>query len=316
MKPSPLSWTLLATLSLGITALAQPGGKRPAGGPNNLTLSVAGGQPLPLRHVEGGDTFLDPEPGGTSRQVNFRPRVEPLQLSASVAALLSSKEGADWLKAQVSGAAAGARGVNGAVTVLSFDSQPQSELAFTAALTTEFSIGPLDAGSKEPLYCHVTMLPEASSWNLKPAGGKQASAKPTQKAALASNFRVTLPDMPTTRIVRVDGIGASASVAATGTDRGRATGVWKPERVRLTVSATDMGAYVTWLHEAAAGKATATAGKALQVDLLDAGMKEVALTLTADNARIIRASMNFGQAGSDAAPTGEVELMVDGWEAK
>lgn len=315
-----LGCALALLLASASAALAQPGttAKRPLS-TTNLSLTVAGVAPFALRAAEGGDTRLVQSgvaTTGTSRQVVLETKVEPLDLTVALGTATGSKESADWLKQQVSGGPASGQGFSGSVVASSADGQPMMELSFTDAITTSFALDTLDAASKDAANVHVVVQPAASSWNLKPTGGKQGTPSPKQKAALASNFRVTLPGMPTARVVKVEGVGAERSVAAVGPGRAQSTGEWSAHAVTLTISATDMEPYVTWLNEAIAGQSAATAGKALTIELLDPTMKDALITFTGDNARIVRAAVAFGTPGSEKAATGEVELIVDRWTMK
>jgi hypothetical protein len=141
-----------------------------------------------------------------------------------------------WLRAVADRDAPGARR-SGAVVVTDAAGHEARRLAFTNVLLTEVALPSADARSKETATLSLRLRPE-SARVVFPGAGKviiTPAGKP-KKLWTAANFRLTLGDLPTKRVTKVELPKLTAKIAAADAgESGRAA-----ESVRFDVSAFDL----------------------------------------------------------------------------
>ena len=85
------------------------------------------------------------------------------------------------------------------IRTMDFDGQPKEDMVYTSVLITDLSISELDAGSRDLAKVQVRFNSNTATLLKASAGQKQTSFTPG-KAVLASNFRVTIGNLPTSRV--------------------------------------------------------------------------------------------------------------------
>jgi hypothetical protein len=110
-----------------------------------------------------------------------------------------SKPMYQWIKASFDNKVARK---DGAIIAADFNIKAKSERSFQNALITEIGFPALDAAAKDPAFLTVKFAPELTVDKVESV---QLNAKPSnQKLFLPSNFRISIGDLPTTKVSKVD----------------------------------------------------------------------------------------------------------------
>jgi len=168
----------------------------PDGPSMDLLLSYAGGFPFG-RVVE----FRKGGEGGPPNKRIGGVGVEDIvvQVGADLSPALRA-----WVAEMVSGGAGAHSKKDGAILFLDFNYNLQSRLTFSGALISGVAFPACDAASKDVAALTIVISPEMSEFG--PSSGKFAPSATKQKKWLVSNFRVTVGDLPTNRVVKIDEI--------------------------------------------------------------------------------------------------------------
>lgn len=117
----------------------------------------------------------------------------------------------EWIAEMVSGEADADSKKDGAIIAVDFNSQAQSRLEFVGGLITEVTFPAVDAASKDLALLTIVISPESTEF--KPGGGELSVQLQTkQKKWLASNFRLTVGDLPTQRVNKVEALTVKQAV--------------------------------------------------------------------------------------------------------
>ena len=169
-------------------------------------------------------------------------------------------------------------------------------------------LGELDASSKERAGWSATLAASSVKW--EKGDGKETKAAgigAKAKAALASNFRVTIGGVAYDRVAKVGPLHVDFPAAATTGDGSRATreaaGGPRVAVVKLTIAEADPKEWLAWLDDAAAkGAGAARSGS---IELLDPSRKEVIVKIALEGLLPSRISRD---SGDEKAPRLVVEL--------
>jgi hypothetical protein len=161
---------------------------------------------------------------------------------------------------------------------------------FTDALLTEVTIPALDASSKDVARFGIAVLPTQVERTELPKESKPRAPVKVPNL-LASNFRVTLGDLPCTRIVRIDPFTVKSGAATSlGTGREREVGsaVNFPD-LRVTFSATDAAHWEEYAQAVLKdGRIDDSEELSGSIEFLSANLKDVLATLKLQNVGIKR----------------------------
>ena len=146
-----------------------------------------------------------------------------------------------WVTEMVAGEASERSKKNGAVIFADFNYQAIGRLEFAGALITEVTFPAGDAASKEVAYLTVAISAESSEF--VSASGPINVPVAKQKKWLASNFRVTVEDLPTQRVSKVEAFSVKQTIVefTEGGDRipQKQPGKIEYPNLALTFSMTD-----------------------------------------------------------------------------
>jgi hypothetical protein len=183
--------------------------------------------------------------------------------------------------------AAGDKRFSGDLLTADLNYKVVSKRSFQDAFVTEFSLGELDGREgKSAALVTVKIQPESTK---RTQGGGETLGGPTgskQKNALASNFRLSLGKLPTTRVIRVAPITVSRSVVPAASGELRRVEK-QPTQMNhgdlvIDVSATDAREYYEYLESfVVRGEATDDKEMTARLELLDATMQQVLFAMEA-----------------------------------
>jgi hypothetical protein len=139
---------------------------------------------------------------------------------------------------------------SGVVAFADVNLEVTSYLDFRDALITEVGMPGLDASSKDAAFFTIVMRPEETT---RRKGDKAKLTRDIkQKPSLASNFRVRIGDLPTTRVSKVDSMKFQMKVQENTGRRKFAelvpTVVEMPN-LKLTISAADAPKWEQWFDD-------------------------------------------------------------------
>jgi hypothetical protein len=120
------------------------------------------------------------------------------------------KEMYDWIKASFD---KGYITKDGTFTSADFDYKAQSEMTFSSALITEVTVPKLDGSSKDAAYFDIGFEAEMVRWAKGTGDDIRAKLGPKQKQWLCANFKVTIGNLPCSRIASVDSFTWKCAVA-------------------------------------------------------------------------------------------------------
>jgi hypothetical protein len=155
--------------------------------------------------VEGGNGFSDVVEEQLQSSLSYRKkhignlgyRALKLQVGSDMSQVL-----ADWIKATFTGAF---HRKNGAIVGLDMTNTERRRMEFFDALITEFGMPALDATSKDAAKFTVVIEPEFTR-QVAPHSGKYAAQVCKQKAALTSNFRLSIDGVDTSKTRAIDAL--------------------------------------------------------------------------------------------------------------
>ena len=218
------------------------------------------------------------------------------------------------------------RPMSGSILLLDMNYKQKATREFHDALLTEIAFPELDAATgKNHASITIVLQPSRTSVVGGDAPSSPALAKPVgQKAALASNFRVTLGEMPTQRVNKIEAITATRKVAQAnpGEDRGfdrDAGGNWQLSNIVLSVPQVDALAFEKWSQDTlgrAQGRGDAGGGEAsektMTIELLDPTLTKVLMTINCTGVGLVSVKPEAARpSGSEQVANVRVELYVE-----
>ena len=140
---------------------------------------------------------------------------------------------------------------DGSLIAVGIDNKAKSYRHFRSALIEEVTIPALDAGSADAGFLSVRFQPEAITYAKGDDAVVTGIVNVAQKKWLVSNFRMTLGDLPCSRVSKVDAITIKQSTKDT---TGRGSGTKEPAGVefpnmRITFAAVDAGPWQDWFED-------------------------------------------------------------------
>lgn len=152
----------------------------------------------------------------------------------------------DWIGATWAGKAPRK---SGALSAIDASGNAKSTREFHNALISETIFPALDASSKEPAFLTLLLAPERVS-TVASSGGKAPGGSAKGKAWLASNFRLEIDGLDTSRVSRIEGLHFKQTLASSGNARepGKQAAGIQLENLRITLAEAGADSWRSW-HE-------------------------------------------------------------------
>ncbi|MEA2647061.1 MAG: hypothetical protein QOE92_2144 [Chloroflexota bacterium] len=187
-----------------------------------------------------------------------------------------------------------------------------SQTDFGRARMVQLVVPKLAADSKDVVYFDVTLA--AGSASTTTPGGTAVTTTPTQKAWVASNFRVDIPGLPCARVASIDPLTVKVTGPSAGEKPGAAKSAANLEISNL-VMAISMADYPDWeqWHQDFVVRGQNDAGheKNGKVQLLAADMSTVLATLTLSNLGLFNLSTEFEANSAEKISRFTVEMYIE-----
>jgi|SRR5688572_15219491 len=154
----------------------------------------------------------------------------------------------DWISAAWAGKAPRK---SGALSTLDLNGNARATREFQNALISETILPVFDATSKEPAVITLLLAPERVS-NVAGPGGKAGGVMAKSKAWLASNFRLEIDGLDTSKVSRVEGLHFKQALAGSpgpGRDPGKQAAAIQLENFRVTLSEAGADSWRSWHEE-------------------------------------------------------------------
>jgi phage tail-like protein len=224
------------------------GGRSFASG--NFSLELDGANVGVLRSISGGDAVADVivENAGTSFYPHKHignPRYEDFAIQCGFG---MDKTFFDWI-------AAAWKGTNerkdGAIVAADFNGNVKSKREFSDALLSETTIPALDGASKDAAFFTVKFSPETV--HTVPGSGKQTVSAPKQKQWLASNFRLEIDGLDTTRVAKIEAFtikqGVTTNPIGETRDFTKVPGKLEFPNLKITLSQVGSESWFQWFDD-------------------------------------------------------------------
>ncbi len=197
-----------------------------------------------------------------------------------------------------------------------FDKKVQSIREFRDAYITEVTIPTLDGSSKDPAY--MTIKTEPSKIFYRPGDGSTVGAKsPTKtKKWLSSNFRITLGDLPCTRVAKVDSFtwkqGVIKDEVELFRELTRITSKAVVPNLKLTISMADIEPWMDW-HKSFVIDGMSSDSEELggSIEFLGPDLITELATIDLSHVGIISIETDRAEANKEEVARFEVELYVE-----
>lgn len=286
--------------------------------PGNLAIELDGNKVGFVRSVNGGAITAEviqeqagPEP--YVRKHIGAPEYEDIEMQIGFG---MSKPIYDWIQASWG---MDYQRKNGVILAADFDYNIKERREFFDALITETEIPALDASSKEAAYLTLKVSPDYLRTGK--ASGKVAAdtGKSTQKAVLLSSFRLTIDDLDTSRVSKIDSLTVRQSVTRDdlGDARDYAQEPGKIEFPNLKVTFSDASA-ASWRgwHESfvVQGNNDASWEKTGKLEILSPNQKDVLLTIKFHGLGIFKLAPEKMEANSEKPARMTAEMYVERME--
>jgi hypothetical protein len=202
-------------------------------------------------------------------------------------------EAYNWIRAMLSRNA-----VTKTVKIIEADYnyKERSRRTLLNATLAEVAFPAVSGDSKDPAAIRLTIAPEVVQTSTSNAGAtvQGAVTGPKQKSWLASNFKLTIPGLPATRVSKISSFVATQEVTegAIGVTRDyqKEPGKLQLGDLLLDVSAVDAGGWDAWFHSfVVQGNNGQTDEKTATLEFLSPNMVDVLLTLSFKGVGIFRA---------------------------
>jgi hypothetical protein len=168
---------------------------------------------------------------------------------------------------------------SGTFKTADFNGKVRATRSFSNALLTEFTVPNLDASNREAGIFDIAFEAERVTWG--PGSGETlAPALVQQKTWVTSNFKITIGDLPCSRVAKVDAFTWRSPVAAGGVGLPRGVSALQAGRasvpdLSLSISAADYPAWQAaakkWFIDGACLEANEMRGR---ISLLGPTMKD------------------------------------------
>jgi hypothetical protein len=241
-----LTGVALSGVWKGVPALAAEGDSSaasagPSGGYRFLELD---GQVLgTLKSCDGGEAFGEVVPDPPSGEAFTKKHIANVKYEdfTTKVGFGMAKPMYEWIKASFDGKALRK---NGAIIAADFDYNAKSRREFQNALITEVGFPALDGAAKDPAYMTLKFAPEIT--RTKVASGKVAGQASNQKLFFPGNFRLSLGDLPTARVSKIDAFTVKQGFTES---TGRAIEPTKIEFPNLVITMAESHAWSEWFDD-------------------------------------------------------------------
>jgi hypothetical protein len=251
-----------------------------------LALEIKGQDAGFLTAVEGGEPVATvvpdaPDANGVVRKHLGGITIDPLKLTFDAG---MSAPFYEWISGWLSGQAAP---MDGAVVFLDFNFREQSRLEFKGALITEVTFSVLDGSSKDPISISLTLQPATAAFTKGVGNAKPALVVKSFNRPRASNFRLSISPLATSRVNRIEALVVSQAAkpaADAGAVLKKRASPTVPDLV-FTVAESDAQGYIDRFNLLVAG-ADPQAELNATIEWLDATVKNALFTLALSNLEI------------------------------
>jgi tail tube protein gp19 len=199
----------------------------------------------------------------------------------------------------------------GALVFLDINMKEQSRLEFDEAYITEFGIPALNASSKDAVRFSLTLRPGLT--RSKKSAGKGASfgSKAAAKALVASNFRLTIDNLVTNRVMRVDAIVVKQAIVQDDT---QAMALLQPLEIPdlvFTFPESEVAGFVTWFDDSVAANAGENNERSGTLQMLGADMVSAPFTLTLSNLGVYHIERSRSESAAETIATARVSVYCE-----
>ncbi|MCH7653519.1 MAG: hypothetical protein IIB14_07585 [Chloroflexi bacterium] len=224
-----------------------------------------------------------------------------------------SKGFADWIEASFDG---GSAAENGSVIAVNSNLHSLSVREFRDALISEVKFPSLDAGSRDPAFLTVKLEPGRINYQSS-AGDLTLDSTSRSNKWLASNFRVEIGDLPTSKVSKIDSFTwkqriVSDEVGAFRDATPKSTNIEVPN-ITLTISMADLQPWLEWHKDFVIdGKASESDELTGAITFLGPDLKEELAVIELSNIGIVKLSLDNAEANKESLARFTVELYVEG----
>lgn len=198
---------------------------------------------------------------------------------------------------------------SGALVFLDFNLQEQSRLEFDEAFITEFAIPALNASSKDPVRFSLTLRPGITR-NRKSSGKAAGLGAKAVKALVASNFKLTIDNVPTNKVMRVDAIVVKQTILQDDARAMTLLPLEVPDLV-VTLPESEAAGFVTWFDDSAKAHAGEIGERSGTLQMLGADMVSAPFTLTLSNLGVYRIERSRSESAADTVATARVSVYCE-----
>ena len=208
---------------------------------------------------------------------------------------------ADWLNGKQSSK-------SGALVFLDFNYQEQSRLEFNEAYITEFAVPALTASSKDTVRFSLTLRP-GITLSRKSSGKAAGLGTKATKALLASNFKLTIDNLVTNRVMRVDAIVVKQAIVQD--DTGTVLQPLEIPDLVLTFPESEVAGFVTWFDDSVKSNAGEKNERSGTIQMLGADMVAAPFTLILSNLGVYRIERSRSESAAETIATARVSVYCE-----
>ena len=266
-----------------------------------------------LKSVSGGGAYADviaePSRGALSEKHVGPPKYEDIEVELGIGV---DKTIQAWIEELLGG-----KGSRRSGTIETADARGnvKSVLEFDDALITEVGFPALDGSSKDAGSLSLTFRPESTRMS-KGSGSLTSLTSAKQKKWLVSNFRLTLGDLPTARVAKIDAFAIKQQVAAEDVgeirERLKRSAIVEIPNLKVTFSEADVAKWADWFDDFVlkgnSGQEHELSGS---IAFLDPTLKNELGSIELSNVGIFRLAPEPQAAGSEKIRRWVAELYVE-----
>jgi hypothetical protein len=210
---------------------------------------------------------------------------------------------------------------SGAIVAADFDFKAIRYREFRDALITEIGFPALDGSSKEAAFLTLKLTPEEIRYRGGDGAKLKGAVQPKQKQWLASNFRVTIGDLPCGRVSKIDSItikqgSIEESPGRPGSPR-VVSAPWEVSNVKATFSAVDAAPWEEWFRSfVIEGKNSDADELGGAIEFLSPNRSEVLGAVELAHVGIVSFQEEKSAGGNDKIARFSVELYVEEMKLK
>lgn len=202
------------------------------------------------------------------------------------------------------------------LTACDFDYQAKTTRIFENAFITEVAVPALAGDDNNPLYITVKVTPQRTIYQM--AGGEKVKGDEdvASKKWYCSNFRLTLGDLPCSRVSKIDGFALKQSVIEdrVGAFRSPTKHPAKVEidNLKITFSEADLQKWMDW-HKSFIVDGLCADNNELTgaIEILGPDMKEVLLTVELDHCGLVSLTPGDQEANAEKIQSWTAEVYVE-----